>query len=422
MPTLAEVGYKIKTLSEEAQAAVDSPRLDVNRKKAVLDRIEPRLAELQEEYATLKRFEVSKRSLLAGFGGDPGAAPPDSGAYLAQLEQATAGLDDGGRSVLTGPPALRMGLKNSRSMFDAARGLKSFAVDVKVSDSTGNPAATFPQRILPPVLSRREPSRIAELFGWFASGSPVVEFFVQAARATAGVVAEGALKPGSDVTTPMQLAKAAKIAGWVDVTDEALADFDGFRGLVDEDLTRAVIDQENRSLLSGTGVAPDNITGMLNVTGLLTRVYPVTPPAFYNGLDELVKAETDLRNGPSLADLAAWVMSPTTMSSLRRTKDGQGRFILNPDPSAEEARTLWGKPVVLTTQMADGIALGGDFMDACRGFIRDPLRVVSSNGTTNAAGVSSFKSNVTTVLGEERVGMYIPRPASLIKVSGLPVA
>ncbi|MCW2694686.1 MAG: hypothetical protein JWM67_3290 [Mycobacterium sp.] len=33
---------------------------------------------------------------------------------------------------------------------------------------------------------------------------------------------------------------------------------------------------------------------------------------------------------------------------------------------------------------------------------------------------TQIKNNITTVVAEERLGMYVPRPASLIKDTGLP--
>ncbi len=421
---LAHARAEAKRLSTEALAVVGNPRIDNARKKAALDKLEPEIKHWSEEVTALASVEEARRKMFETYG-DLASVGGGGPAYVGDHTNgedlsALAGLDDGGRMLTVPPPAVRMGLKSARQMFDSARQLKSYALDVKVSDSAGNPASAFPQRILPPTTVHREPNRIAELFSWFPSTSPVVEYFVQSAKATAGVVAEGALKPGSDITTPMQLAKAAKIAGWVDVTEEALADFGGFLALVENDLGDAVIDSENLQLLSGTGTAPANITGMLNTTGILTRAYPATPPPLYSGLDELDRAQTDLRNGAAFAQLQAWVMSPTTFSSLRRVKDTQGRFLLNSDPTAEDAQKVWGKQVVLTTQIADGTALGGDFADACRGFIRQGLHVVSSSGTTGAGGASSFKSNIVTILAEERVGMYVQRPASLIKVTGLP--
>ncbi|MCW2694685.1 MAG: hypothetical protein JWM67_3289 [Mycobacterium sp.] len=64
-------------------------------------------------------------------------------------------------------------------------------------------------------------------------------------------------------------------------------------------------------------------------------------------------------------------MSPTTYSSIRRTKNTQGVYLLNPDPSVEERLQLWGTPATLTTAMPDGTALGGNFEEAARIFVRD---------------------------------------------------
>lgn len=412
MTTLVEAKHHVRSLSQKALDTVENATLSNAAKKSILDGIEPELKHWTGEVRSLEGFEVTRKSVLARFGNDPASL------YTGEANGGT-GVSATGFATKAAPP-VRISDDTAAEMYEAARSRKSFAVDIglKLSDSSGTPPIPDYDRL--PTLVRREPNRILDLIPSRAVASPIVEYFVQSSRATAGVVAEGAIKPGSDVSLPMQQARAAKIAGWVDVTDETLADFDQFLSIVTADLSAAVVDAENREMLNGSGVGPNFITGMLATTGILTRAFNSAAGGDTYALDTLDLAEADLRNGPAFAEVTAWVMHPTTFSRTRRAKDAQNRFILSADPTAETAQTIWGKPVVLTTQIATGVALGAEFSDAARGFVREGVRITMSNSTIAADGTSNFKRNVTTVLAEERIGMYVPRPASMIKVSGLP--
>lgn len=418
MPSLNEAKANVRNISQKALAVIDDPSLSTAQKKSALDRLEPEVKHWSDEVRALEGVASRMTAFGKAFGdmGAVGGGEGWSGLGGARDARADA-LGDTGLQTRAAP-AVRLDVDTAHEMFDAARSRKSFAVEVKTTDSTAVPIGSIPDFDRNPTLVHREPNRIFDLIPSRTSTSPVVEYFVQTTKATAGVVAEGALKPGGDLAMPMQTARAAKIAGWVDVTDETLADFDQFYSVVTNDLSNAVIDAENLEMLSGSGIAPNCVTGMLTTTGILARAYNSTTDTY--SLDTLDLAETDLRNGPAFAQLEAWVMHPTTFSKTRRTKDGQGRYVLNPDPTGQGAQTLWGKPVVLTTQIATGVALGAEFSEACRGFVREGIRVTMSNSTTAADGSSNFKRNVTTVLAEERIGMYVRRPAAVVKVTGLP--
>ncbi|MGW8565169.1 phage major capsid protein [Isoptericola sp. NPDC055881] len=48
-----------------------------------------------------------------------------------------------------------------------------------------------------------------------------------------------------------------------------------------------------------------------------------------------------------------WAMTPATFSSLRKVKDGQQRYQLQPDPTADGVFRLLGAPVIITPHLAD---------------------------------------------------------------------
>jgi HK97 family phage major capsid protein len=98
-----------------------------------------------------------------------------------------------------------------------------------------------------------------------------------------------------------------------------------------------------------------------------------------------------------------------------RLKDSNGRYYLTPDAlgSAADPRP-WGAPVVLTTQMTAGTALLGSFSDSVVAYVRNGIRV-----ETSGMGETQFKNNTTLVRAEARLVLTVPRPAGLVKVTGL---
>lgn len=48
-----------------------------------------------------------------------------------------------------------------------------------------------------------------------------------------------------------------------------------------------------------------------------------------------------------------WIMQPGDFVSLRKVKDAQGQYLLQPDPTADGVFRLWGAPVVVTSRVPD---------------------------------------------------------------------
>lgn len=131
-------------------------------------------------------------------------------------------------------------------------------------------------------------------------------------------------------------------------------------------------------------------------------------------MDAIEQAINDLRVGPAFAVADLLVLSPGDWSKLRRAKDTQGRYLIAPDPTAEEASTIFGLPVVATTTCPAGTGLVAAAQVGVQVWIRQGMTVESS---PHADG--SFTTNRTTFRAEERLARGTPRPSALCKVTGL---
>lgn len=107
------------------------------------------------------------------------------------------------------------------------------------------------------------------------------------------------------------------------------------------------------------------------------------------------------------------MLNPSTWSLIRRTKDNQGRFIVNPDPTVADGSSLWGVHVTVTTTMPAGQALVMDGRRAGEAIVRNGLIVQADYGQ------QGFEYNQTTLRCEERLAVYSPYPAAMCLVSNI---
>lgn len=394
MDRLAEAKNKVRDLSRQALDVVDNPKLDTRRQKAALDRLEPQIDAAMAEVQSWT--EVAEKRSAFFRASQPGSAytyPPTDGG--------------GGFSPAGSAPGLAMSEDQLRDLHDAVLSHKSFKVEVGTKDSV---SSQLPATLVPGVTSlRREPNRIADLIPSTAMGTPVVEY-LQHLSTTGGatVVAAGTTKPNVVLNVSKLEARARKIAVTTNINDEDLTDFAAFASYVGSELQRLVIDQENAQILTGDGTG-ENLLGLLSTTGILTRVKGAAPET---GIDTLELAANDLRTGSAFTTPSLYAMHPNTWSGLRLAKDTQGRYLLG-NPTEVDIARMWGVEVVLSTQFVIGTVAVLDAQASAQLHWRQGLIIQTDFGR------DGFEKNQTSFRCEERVALATPRPAAIVKVTGL---
>lgn len=115
------------------------------------------------------------------------------------------------------------------------------------------------------------------------------------------------------------------------------------------DITNWVVSEMSRAVAEffeacALGVKAPTVTGITDAT---TKVTTASATAITT--DELIALQDSLasvyQNG------AYWVMNPATLTALRKLKDGEGRYILNPDLREGFGYQILGKPVYTSDQM-----------------------------------------------------------------------
>ena len=168
-----------------------------------------------------------------------------------------------------------------------------------------------------------------------------------------------------------------------------------------------MIDAENTALINGSS----GIVGFQQTSGILTLAYSTG-----NYLDTFSQGIENLRTGSALATANLIVIHPGTFGAVRRQKDAQNRYILNPDPEIDQAGQIWGVECLQTTAQPAGTALLLDTEKFGFVAVRQNLEIMS--GYTN----DDFQRNINRWAVEERLNIAVERPSAVLNITGLPTS
>lgn len=219
----------------------------------------------------------------------------------------------------------------------------------------------------------------------------------------ADMVAEGAVKPQSDITIEEVTVNTRVIAHWMRVTQQALSDVPQMRTIIDGRLSYGLDFKEEGQLLNGDG------TGQ-NLNGLITQATAYAKPDA--SLTDPSQIIDTLRYAMLQAALAEYpasghVINPIDWARIETLKDNDGNYIIGL-PQGTASPTMWGLPVVATQAMEVDKFLTGSFNMAAQIFDQWALRI--ETGFQN----DDFTRNKVTVLAEKRLALAVYRPEALI--------
>jgi len=383
---IVEINRIKRELAEQVGSITKNHSLTIAQKSAQLDQVEQKMAEMRTHEANSRRFS----NIMHGTGD------------IWQPRTKAMGRPSSAPAIMPDP-------EQTEALFNAVRTKQSLRVEVQTKATTAI-GGVAPAVLLPGLLERtHEPQRIMDALPATAMSAPSVAYLRHnSTTGSPATVAPGGLKPELSFLVDSVTIRAAKIAAHVAVNDEDMADYHDFEQYVGVELMRAVIDTENGQLLNGTGVGTD-VLGLLAVTGALTRALGTD-----TGLDAVEQSINDLRVGSAFAIADLMITHPTTRSKLRRQKDGQGRYMVNPDPTVDEADSLFGIPLVVTTTCPIGTVVVADARKAAMVYVRQGLSIETTPYNTD-----DFTHNLTRFRCEERLALATPRPAALSIVTGL---
>lgn len=214
----------------------------------------------------------------------------------------------------------------------------------------------------------------------------------------AAVVAEGQLKPLSDLTTGIADAKVFTYADGFDATNQFLADEPALATFMESSIQRHLRLKIEDLLLNGAGGATAP-RGILNTTGV--QAVPFRADVITTLSDALLALSN------TATDVQAIVLNPATAWSLRLLKDTTGQYLSGGPFTSGVVQSLWGIPIVTSTRVAANQALLGDFRTV--NFLqREPISVLAFNQHKDYA-----QRNMVYVRAELRAMQLIYSPRSL---------
>jgi len=217
----------------------------------------------------------------------------------------------------------------------------------------------------------------------------------------AGMVAETATKPESDIKLDLQNTSAKVIAHWMKASKQVLSDVSQLRSIIDERLLYGLAYKEEGQLLNGDG------TGQ-NLLGIIPQATAYAAPTTIGDVNiidvlRLAMLQAALAEYPATGH----VLHPTDWAVIETLKDTTGRYIIG-NPQGTTTPTLWGLPVVATQAIPVRKFLTGAFKLGAQLFDRWDARV--ETGFVN----DDFIKNLVTVLAEERLALAVYRPEAFI--------
>jgi len=216
----------------------------------------------------------------------------------------------------------------------------------------------------------------------------------------AAPVAEGALKPQSEIQYGEEKADVRTIAHWMRASVQILADAPGLQSMIDQRLRYGLAYVEEQQLLNGSGVGQ-------NLEGLVTASTAYSAPLVASQMIDTVRyamLQVALAEYPP----NGIVLNPIDWAYIETLKDGEGRYLIG-NPQGTIGAQLWGLPVVPTQAMGVDKFLVGAFDLAAQIFDRQNATVeVSTEDQDN------FVKNKVTIRAEERLALAIYRPEALV--------
>lgn len=247
------------------------------------------------------------------------------------------------------------------------------------------------------------------------SGSVLSYLRETTATNAAAAVAESGAKPASDLALARVEHGISKIATVLDVPDEFLEDMAAARSYIDGRLTLFIQMEEEDQLLNGSGTAP-NLRGILNTSGIQTT----TSAAAADNFDALYRAITAVRQ-VGMLEPDGVAINPTDYQALRLSTDGNGQYFGGGpftgggsygQSGAINDPGVWGLRTIVTPAVPVGTAVVAAWQAGAQVFRKGGITVDATNSDDG-----KFKTNITTIRAEERVGLAVYRPAAFNRVT-----
>lgn len=288
--------------------------------------------------------------------------------------------------------------------------------------------ASYPPEVLrqPGVIeeSLRDPNAVIGLFDQIETDQNAFQYLEETTftNAAAEAAEEGAAAE-AELDFTEQTAAIRKIAVFLPVTEELLADVSGIQGYVNSRLSTMMRLRLDGQLLSGDGTAP-NLEGILDAGKTLVNSVDystyVSGGGELNRMGAIYEAITDIRTGAFIEPDAIvmhpndWYQTVTAVSDITTSGSKNPLFVAAGGFGAGPQASLWGLKVVPTTAISEGTVLVGRFGGG------EAAHVVMKQGIDIAVSDSHsdfFSKGKVAIRATMRVGFPVYKQKGFTKIT-----
>lgn len=327
-----------------------------------------------------------------------------------QIEQKLArGGGDGKTEEQKSLGARFVEMPELKSMAESPKSGMSVSMSVKAdittatTDAAGSAGAGIVPNRLPGVqeLPQRRLT-VRNLLSPGRTDGPLIQYLQETGFTNAAApVAEGALKPNSDIKLTDKDVSTKVIAHWFRASKQILSDFSQVRSMIDQRLLYGLGLVEEQQLLYGDGTG-ENLHGIVPQASAYAAPINLDTPTSIDMI-RLMMLQAVLAEYPA----TGIVMHPSDWAWIETLKDTTGRYIIG-NPQGTIPARLWGLPVVETPAMQVDKVLVGAFRLGAQIFDQWNSRI--EVGFQN----DDFVRNKVTILGEERLALAVYRPEAFV--------
>lgn len=206
-------------------------------------------------------------------------------------------------------------------------------------------------------------------------------------------VAEGAVKPESNLTFGVENITISVVAHWVRVTKQLLDDMPALASYIEGRLAYGVRMKLEAKVINGTTAS---FSGLMKVGNSLVAV-PETL-----AIDTINMAKYQVWGSGITPE--AIVLNPVDWGKIEREKSDAGEYLLG-TPGGMIQPVLWGLPIVLSSAMTAGKFWLGNLTLGVTGYVRQDVMVELSTEDAD-----NFTKNLVTVRAEMRAGFGVAIP------------
>ncbi len=247
----------------------------------------------------------------------------------------------------------------------------------------------------------REEIFVENFFDMGSTDKPTIGYVnEEAGEGDAAIVAEGSLKPLIDADFNVKFSQAAKVAGRMKASEEALFDFKWLESAMKTTLKRKHDIAKQDQLLNGDGLG-SNLSGIKTIAtpfnaALLTGI-TVSSPQFYDAIASVAAAIEVQSEGVFVPNVA--FVNTIDALQMKLTKDDDKNYILPPFIS-QDGRVIDNIRVVAKPTIPVGEFVIGDMKNV-------KLRNVWGYTVRIGQEMDDLSKNMYTMIGESRLHLYI---------------